>query len=363
MGEEALLVKREGDFYYPIYFKKDFSDLSLALSQTGLGGRRICVVTDSHVSPLYLETVKTELERAGGEVLSFVFPAGEEHKSLDTVKELYRFLIRQEMDRTCLLAALGGGVTGDLTGYAAATYLRGVDFIQIPTTLLAQVDSSVGGKTGVDFEQYKNMVGAFHQPRLVYMNMSTLCTLPEVEFSCGMGEILKTGLICDKEFFCFVVGSREAVLGKDGDVLSDMIRRCCAIKAGIVERDPREKGERALLNLGHTIGHAVEKLMDFQLLHGQCVGLGLVAAARISRNRGLLTEQEEREIREGCAAYGLSLSVSGLEPASILRATKKDKKMVQGKVKFILMDGLGKSFIDTSLTEEEILAGIREICS
>ena len=163
------------------------------------------------------------------------------------------------MDRKGLLVALGGGVVGDLTGFGASTYLRGIDFIQVPTTLLAQVDSSVGGKTGVDFLQYKNMVGAFHQPRLVYMNMSTLQSLPNREFTCGMGEILKTGLICDEEFFRFVCKNQSEISKLDLSMLSRMIRRCCEIKAGVVERDPKEQGERALLNLGHTVGHAVEK--------------------------------------------------------------------------------------------------------
>ena len=269
---------------------------------------------------------------------------------------------QHEVDRTGILAALGGGVTGDLTGFGAATYLRGIDFIQIPTTLLAQVDSSVGGKTGVDFEQYKNMVGAFHQPRLVYMNLSTLKTLPPREFSCGMGEVIKTGLICDKDFFQYVQNCQAKVSQMDLSVLASMIRRCCTIKAGVVERDPREKGERALLNLGHTIGHAVEKLKDFQLLHGQCVGLGLIAAGYISMQRGLLTVSEYEQVRSCCASYGLPLTVSGLDPEKVLSATKKDKKMERGHIKFIFMDGLGKSFISTDLTDEEMLVGIREIC-
>lgn len=362
MTEETLLVKRDGDFQYPIYFEKDFSHLPQALTEAGLEGRRVCLVTDENVGRLYKEEVVEELKKRSLDVCVFTFPPGEQHKHLDTVKELYRFLIEQEMDRKCLLAALGGGVTGDLAGYGAATYLRGVDFIQIPTTLLAQVDSSVGGKTGVDFEQYKNMVGAFHQPRMVYMNMAVLKTLPEIEFSCGMGEVLKTGLICDGGFFRQVCQKKEEISQKDPYVLSSMIRGCCAIKAGVVERDPKEMGERALLNLGHTVGHAVEKLMDFQLLHGQCVGLGLVAAAFLSQKRGLLTPAETEEILKACTSFGLPLTVSGLKAEEILKATKKDKKMEQGKIKFILMDGIGKSFIDKSVTDQELLAGIEEIC-
>ena len=224
------------------------------------------------------------------------------------------------------------------------------------------MDSSVGGKTGVDFRQFKNMVGAFHQPRLVYMNMATLQSLPEREFGCGMGEILKTGLICDKDCFDFVCANYKVIRTMDPEMLAVMIRKCCAIKAGVVERDPKEQGERALLNLGHTIGHAVEKLMNFNLLHGQCVGIGLVAAAAISRERGLLTNGEYEQICHSLELYNLPLYVEGLSPMDILAATKKDKKMEQGQIKFILMDGLGKSFIDKTVTDQELLVGIHAIC-
>ena len=277
------------------------------------------------------------------------------------MQQLYKALIENQLDRKSLVVALGGGVVGDLSGFGAATYLRGIDFIQIPTTLLSQVDSSVGGKTGVDLDQYKNMVGAFHQPRLVYMNMNTLKSLPAVEFACGMGEVLKTGLICDADFYEYVLANHEAIRTLDTAALAKMIRRCCEIKAGVVERDPKEQGERALLNLGHTVGHAVEKLKDFQLLHGQCVAIGLVAAAYISWKRDLLTEAEYNRIREGCLLYDLPVSAEGLDEAAVLAATKKDKKMEQGQIKFVLMKGIGSSFIDRSVSDEELLEGIREI--
>ena len=363
MAEQKLLVKREGDFHYPIYFEKAFSGLAQAVREEGLSGHKICVVTDSHVEPLYLKSVMDSLQEVSSHIFSFVFEAGEKNKNLDTVQELYRSLIEHEMDRKGLLVALGGGVVGDLTGFGAATYLRGIDFIQVPTTLLSQVDSSVGGKTGVDFQQYKNMVGAFHQPRLVYMNLSALNTLPPKEFACGMGEILKTGLICDGEFFRFICANQKTIQELDYTLLSQMIRRCCEIKAGVVERDPKEQGERALLNLGHTVGHAVEKLKNFQLLHGQCVGIGLIAAAYLSMQRGLLTQEEYNEIRKGCKAFHLPLTVDSLKAEEILAATKKDKKMEAGHIKFILMDGIGKSFIDKTVTDMELLSAIREILS
>ena len=361
MTETKLLVKREGDFHYPICFEENFSNLAQAIREEGLVDRKICIVTDSNVGPLYESAVEDALRKVSSDISVFTFEAGEKNKNLDTVSSLYQALIQNGLDRKSLLVALGGGVVGDLTGFGAATYLRGIDFIQIPTTLLAQVDSSVGGKTGVDFQQYKNMVGAFHQPKLVYMNLSTLTTLPAEQFACGMGEILKTGLICDGEFFRFVCREQESIKALDMKLIAAMVCRCCEIKAGVVERDPKEQGERALLNLGHTVGHAVEKLKNFTLLHGQCVGAGLVAAAYLSMKRGLLNEQEYQEICRGCADYDLPIHVDGLIPQDVLAATKKDKKMEQGHIKFILMDGIGKSFIDKTVTDAEMLSCIQEI--
>ena len=361
MTETKLLVKREGDFHYPICFEENFSNLAQVMKAEGLVDRKICIVTDSNVGPLYESAVEEALRKVSSDISVFTFEAGEKNKNLDTVSSLYQELIQNGLDRKSLLVALGGGVVGDLTGFGAATYLRGIDFIQIPTTLLAQVDSSVGGKTGVDFQQYKNMVGAFHQPKLVYMNLSTLTTLPAEQFACGMGEILKTGLICDGEFFRFVCREQESIKALDMKLIAAMVRRCCEIKAGVVERDPKEQGERALLNLGHTVGHAVEKLKNFTLLHGQCVGAGLVAAAYLSMKRGLLNEQEYQEICRGCADYDLPIHVDGLIPQDVLAATKKDKKMEQGHIKFILMDGIGKSFIDKTVTDAEMLSCIQEI--
>ncbi len=202
---------------------------------------------------------------------------------------------------------------------------------------------------------------AFCQPRLVYMNLNTLKSLPEREFICGMGEVLKTGLICDGEFFRLVCKEQEKIRNLDSVLLTSVVRRCCEIKAGIVERDPKEQGERALLNLGHTAGHAVEKLKHFTLGHGQCVGLGLHVTAFLSKKRGLLTEKEYREILLGLEGYKLPLKTEGLQAEEVLAATKKDKKMEQGQIKFILMDGIGKSFIDKTVTDEELLQAIGEI--
>lgn len=363
MTASKLLVKREGDFHYPICFEEDFSNLAQVMKEEGLVDRKICIVTDSNVGPLYEESVKQVLSEVSSDISVFTFEAGEKNKNLNTVSALYQALIQNGLDRKSLLVALGGGVVGDLTGFGAATYLRGIDFIQVSrATLLAPGrQQQLAEKPALDFQQYKNMVGAFHQPRLVYMNLSTLSSLPAEQFACGMGEILKTGLICDGDFFRYVCCEQKGIKKLDMEQIARMVRRCCEIKAGVVERDPKEQGERALLNLGHTVGHAVEKLKNFTLLHGQCVGVGLVAAAYLSMKRGLLTKEEYQEICQGCSDYDLPVHVDGLIPEEVLSATKKDKKMEQGHIRFILMDGIGKSFIDKTVTDEEMLSCIQEI--
>lgn len=363
MTERKLLVERkeENGFSYQIHLRQGFDGISKAMQEAGLAGKKVCIVTDSRVAPLYEKELRRVLSELCPEVSTFVFPAGESNKNLAVIQNLYEHLIIQGFDRKSVLVALGGGVVGDMTGYASATYLRGIDFIQVPTTLLAQVDSSIGGKTGVDFLKYKNMVGAFHQPRLVYMNLDTLNTLPAEEFSCGMGEVLKSALICDRELYKWLEENQNFIQSRDIHTLSEMIFRCCCIKRAIVERDPKEQGERALLNLGHTVGHAVEKLKDFSLLHGQCVAAGTVAAARISQNRGLLKEEEFQKICSLNKSFGLPCKVDGLSAAQVLAATKKDKKMENGHIKFILMDGIGKTFIDKTVSDEELLLGIKEL--
>lgn len=353
-----LTVKKAQDFNYDILIEHDFSALSSALADLNLSGRKACIVTDATVGPLYAENVKEELEKVCSKVTVCTFPAGEKHKNLETVNTVYAHLIEEKYDRKDFLVALGGGVTGDLTGFTAATYLRGISFVQIPTTLLSQVDSSIGGKTGVDFQQYKNMVGAFHQPVLVYMNLSTLKSLPDVEFSCGMGEILKHGLIKDDKYYGWVINNMFEIDDREPEVLEEMILRSCEIKKRVVEKDPKEQGERALLNFGHTIGHAIEKLKGFQLLHGQCVALGTVAAAYISFKRELLSMEEFYEVRDMNVGFNLPITFEGLEPKDILAVTKLDKKMEQGKIKFILLKGIGKAFIDYTVTDEEILEAI-----
>lgn len=323
--------------------------------------KKLCIITDSNVDKLYGKEVLKELKACARSVSKFVFEAGEENKTLDTVKEAYKFLIENGFDRKDMLVALGGGVVGDLTGYVAATYLRGVDFIQIPTTLLSQLDSSIGGKTGVDFDGYKNMVGAFKMPRLVYMNISTLKSLDDRQFYSGFAEVMKHGLIKDSKFYEWQIENMYEICERDLDVLTELVERSCMIKKAVVEKDPEEKGERALLNFGHTIGHAIEKYMNFTMLHGECVALGCVAAAYISLKRELLSADEYYEIRDMFVPFNLPISIDNIDAKEILRLTKSDKKMEAGRVKFILLKKIGKAYIDRTVTDEEILAAIEEI--
>ena len=359
--EKRMTVSRDGKPCYDIVFEKDFSALAGEIKALGYGERKLCIVTDSHVEPLYAARVRDALEAENIRTELYVFPAGEENKNLDTVRSFYTFLIERRFARKDCLIALGGGVVGDLTGFTAATYLRGIDFIQIPTTLLAKVDSSIGGKTGVDFDGYKNMVGAFHMPALVYMNLSTLTTLEARQFYSGFAEAMKSALIADARYYEWMIANMYEICDREPEVMAELVRRSCEIKRKIVENDPEEKGERALLNLGHTIGHAIEKAKGFSLTHGECVALGCVAAAFISWKKEMLPMEEYYEIRDMFVPFNLPISVDELEPERILDLTRSDKKMDNGQIRFILLNKIGKAMIDMSVTDEQILAAIDEI--
>ncbi len=359
MIEDVLKVKTEGNEPYDIVLKESFADLPACLREIGCEGRRACIVTDSNVAPLYLDEVEGLAKGCCAQVETYVLEAGEEHKTLDAIRGIYVKLIESGFDRKDFLIALGGGVVGDMTGFAAATFLRGIRFIQLPTTLLSQIDSSIGGKTGVDFDQYKNMVGAFHQPCLVYSNVSALKTLSDEQFASGMGESLKHGLILDAGFYEWQIEHMEEIGERDAATLLELVNRNCQIKRYIVEKDPKEKGDRALLNFGHTLGHALEKCKEFQMLHGECVAIGFVAAAYISWQRGLIDEDEFYEIRDMNVGFGLPISFDGVASQAIVDAVKKDKKMDAGKIRFVLLKKLGRACLDTSVTEQEMLEALR----
>lgn len=346
---------------YDIVFSTDFSELPAELNKLSIGSRKVCIVTDSHVASLYGEEIMDILNGHCKKNVLFSFPAGEENKTLDTVRSIYEFLINEKFDRKDLLIALGGGVVGDITGFAAATYLRGIDFVQIPTTLLAQADSSIGGKTGVDFDGYKNMVGAFYMPKLVYMSVGVLKTLDDRQFFSGFAEVMKHGLIKDALFYEWLLNNMYEICDRETNTLLEMIQRSSKIKKLVVEKDPNEKGDRALLNFGHTIGHAIEKYKNFSLTHGECVALGAVAAAFISWKHEWLSMEEYYEIRDMFVPFHLPISVEDIDPQEILKLTKSDKKAEGDNIKFVLLKKVGKALIDRTVTDDDILNALAEI--
>lgn len=358
---DRMTINYEKKPCYDIVFTGDFELLADELSSLGVEGRRLAVICDTNTERLFAETVVSKLTGHCQKVIVHTFPAGEEQKTLDTVREIYRHLIEEKFDRKDLLIALGGGVVGDITGFAAATYLRGVDFVQIPTTLIAQSDSSIGGKTGVDFDGYKNMVGAFYMPKLVYMNVGALKELDDRQFYAGFAEVMKYGLIKDALFYEWLLDHMYEIHDRDMDTLLEMAERSCGVKKLVVEKDPTEKGDRALLNFGHTIGHAIEKAKHFTLMHGECIALGMVAAAFISWKRGNLSMEEYYEVRDMFVPFNLPISIKDIDPQEILTLTKSDKKMDAGQIRFILLKKVGKAVIDKSVTDEEILAAVQEI--
>ncbi len=360
---QLITVHYEGKPIYPIVIEKDYSHLAKILSDMDLKNHRICIVTDSHVAPHYATEVLEIARQVASYAMTFTFPAGEQSKTLDVIEDLYEELIKAHFDRKDILLALGGGVVGDMTGYAAANYLRGIRVVQLPTSLLAMVDSSIGGKTGVDFRGYKNMIGAFHQPSAVYMNLSTLQTLTEEQFFSGFGEIIKHGLIKDMQYFHLIEENLDALNRRDLDALEAVISGSCQIKRLVVENDPKEQGERALLNFGHTLGHAIEKLMNFQMLHGNCVSVGMMAAAYLSVQRGYITQQQYNQIKNALQTLQLPTQVSGLQAEDILRVSKSDKKMNAGQIRFILLESMGHAIMTDDVTDKEILQSLESVLS
>lgn len=358
---QRIEVAKGKKHFYDIIIDQNFSTLPEELTSLGYKDKKICIVTDSNVNPLFGSDIKDKLSKMASKVIIFEFPAGEENKNLSTVQKLYTKLIEEKFYRDDLLLALGGGVVGDLTGYAAATYLRGIDFVQVPTTLLSQVDSSIGGKTGVDFDQYKNMVGAFHQPKLVYANTNTLKELEGRQFLSGMAEVLKAGLIKDAKFYEWLINHMFEVMDLESEIIEEMVFRSALIKVKVVINDPTEKGERALLNFGHTIGHAIEKYKNFELLHGECVALGMIAAGYISYQKEFMNKDEYYELRDMFVPLGLPITIDSIDVDEIINLTKSDKKMNDKGIKFILLKKIGRGFISTEITEEDLRLGIDEI--
>ena len=334
------------------------------LEQAGRWMREICpggklvVITNPIVMGLWGNKLKESLSRDGFQVTVLSVPDGEEQKSLDSAARLYGELTDAYAERSTPILALGGGVIGDLAGFVAATYLRGVPLVQMPTTLLAQVDSSIGGKVAVNHGRLKNKIGAFYQPRLVISDINMLKTLPEVEFASGLAEVVKSAVIRDRDLFSFLESNQDKIKGRDDAVLEEIVFRSARIKADVVSKDELDLGLRNILNFGHTIGHAIETVSDFGVGHGQAVAAGMVAAARIAGELGVLETGELARLEGLVEALGLPVAIPGLESDKIIQAMKHDKKIAGGKIRFVLPRAIGDVFVtdevSLSLVEETV---------
>ncbi len=349
-----------GENSYDICFTDSFANLTEELVKIN-APKKVLIVTDTNVENLYAKEVNDILTNAGYESDVYAFPAGEENKGMDAILGICGACVKNGLDRKSMIIALGGGVVGDMAGFAAAIYMRGIRFVQIPTTLLSQSDSSVGGKTGIDFMDSKNILGAFHQPALVYINVNTLKTLPPVQFVSGMGEVIKHGIIRDRNFYDFVKYNRELIKSYDTETLIKMSKRNCEIKADVVEKDERESGLRAILNFGHTIGHAVESAFDFKMTHGECVGLGMIAVSKIAKDRGMIDENALSDIINIMESYGFIVKTKLPQRDRIMEFMQKDKKKADGKLSFVLPVKIGEVIRTTDVSSHEINSAIEFI--
>ncbi|GAB3412440.1 bifunctional shikimate kinase/3-dehydroquinate synthase AroKB [Massilia agilis] len=343
-----------GSRSYPIVIGSAVLD-DAALVARHLGSGKAAIVTNATIAPLYLERVAAPIRAAGHEVVEIVLPDGEQYKTWDSLNLIFDALLANKCDRKTTLVALGGGVIGDMTGFAAATYMRGVPFVQVPTTLLAQVDSSVGGKTGINHPLGKNMIGAFYQPRAVLADIGTLDTLPSRELSAGLAEVIKHGAILDAGFFDWIEQNIGKLVARDPDALAHAIARSCEIKAEVVRKDERESGLRAVLNFGHTFGHAIEAGLGYgNWLHGEAVGCGMVMAADLSQRLGYIDSAAVERVRALVKAAGLPVVAPDLGAERWIELMEVDKKNEGGQIKFILLKPLGSPCV-TSVARETLL--------
>lgn len=351
----AQLLVNLGDNSYPITIATSL-DKVIATVAEQCKARQVVVISNETVAPLYLDTLKAHL--TSDLMFTYQVPDGEAHKSLQTFELIQSFLLENRISRDAVLVALGGGVVGDLCGFVAATYQRGVDFIQVPTTLLAQVDSSVGGKTAVNHPLGKNMIGAFYQPKSVLIATETLNTLPDREFAAGFAEVVKYGIIYDFAFFQFLEANKHPIKQRAPEVLAQVILRCCEIKAEVVAKDEKESGIRALLNLGHTFGHAIESEMGYgEWLHGEAVSAGMVIACELAEMRGNMSNEEKQRVIDLLEFFNLPIAgPENMQMTHYLGHMGRDKKVKAGTIRFIIPTALGKADIFSNVTDAELLA-------
>jgi len=359
---ERLTVKTPDKKEYDIVLNKGFEGLIEELKTLGVADRRALIITDTNVMPLYLNDLKETLNELNIKSDEIVLKAGEESKNQSNAMSILEKLIELNFKRTDLVIALGGGVIGDISGYAASIYHRGLIFIQIPTTLLSMVDSSVGGKNGVDYGSVKNVLGTFYNPSLVYMNLNALTTLDERQFYNGFAEAMKSAIIKDANYYEWLIENMYEICDRDLDVLEKLVLSSITIKKLVVEKDFYDtKGERALLNMGHTIGHAIEAEKMGRLLHGECVALGTVAAAHISYKKNMLSLDEYLEIRDMFVPFNLPITVDSIDLEKVLVNITKDKKQDNLGLAFILLKRIGKAVVNRDVSKDEIMEALKEI--
>ncbi len=354
MSNQTLTVGL-GDRSYPIFIEDGIMEnVGIDLAKRNIA-TRFAVIADEYVASLYGSTLMKSLQGSGITAELITFPRGEASKNLQVFAELSSKLAQIGLDRSSGIIALGGGVTGDLAGFLAACYMRGIPFVQVPTTLLSQVDSSVGGKTGVDIPEGKNLVGAFYQPKAVYIDTAVLSTLPPDEYLGGIAEVIKYGVIWDFDFYCFLERNLDDILALQPAIVQEMITICCQTKANVVAEDERESDLRRILNFGHTIGHAVEAASDFMLIHGHAVAIGMVAALRLSVSSGLCKRKEAGRVATLIHAFGLPTEIpADMDRERIKSYIKTDKKSIAGSVFYVLPTTIGNVIISNEITEEQI---------
>lgn len=351
--DNTLLWVKTASHDYPIVVSQQF--VAATKWQDYIAGRQVLVVSSQTVADLYLQTVLAMLD--GFVVATCVLPDGEAYKTQASIDKIYDVLMQNRFGRDCTLIALGGGVIGDMVGFAAASFMRGVNFIQMPTTLLSQVDSSVGGKTGINHPLGKNMIGAFWQPVCVVADMGVLDTLPAKEFAAGMAEVVKYGLIMDKDFLGWLSDNRQKIINKDKTILATMVNRCCAYKADIVARDEKEQGDRALLNFGHTFGHAIEAYMGYgEWLHGEAVAVGMVQAGCLSYALGYLSLDDVKSVIGLLADFDLPVVPPQCDNDQLFALMGHDKKVKAGKLRFIVLENLGDAKVCADVSESLVRA-------
>lgn len=347
---------------YEVLIESGFDKLEGKLKSLQMENKKVCIISDGTVYPIYGEAVREIIDRNCKSTSLVIIEASEISKSVEGVAQTYKLLLENGYNRNDYIVALGGGVVGDYSGYIAATFKRGMNFIQIPTSLQAMVDSSIGGKVGIDFENYLNLIGTFKQPKFVYTNIDCLYTLDDLQFYSGFAQAMRYAIIKSSSVYEWLIEKMYEITDKDKETLMDMVEQIVSIKKIYVEKDPFDiSGDRAILNLGQTVGNAIEKARSYSMTHGECTALGIIAAAHISLKRNMLSLDEYLEIRDMFVPFNLPITIDELDFDEVLNNIRADKKQSEDGLGFILLKRIGKAVIDRNVTDEEILEALKEL--